>query len=31
MITHRFTLDDDLVQATGNLPGGIKSVIEFQR
>jgi threonine dehydrogenase-like Zn-dependent dehydrogenase len=30
MITHRFTLGDDLVAATGNLPGGIKSVIEFQ-
>ncbi len=30
MITHRFTLDDDLDQATGNLPGGIKSVIEFR-
>ncbi|MBA3378790.1 MAG: glucose 1-dehydrogenase [Chloroflexia bacterium] len=29
MITHRFTLDDDLVTATGKLPGGIKSVIEF--
>jgi len=29
MITHRFTLDDDLLAATGNLPGGIKSVIEF--
>jgi threonine dehydrogenase-like Zn-dependent dehydrogenase len=29
MITHRFTLDDDLVAATGNHPGGIKSVIEF--
>jgi threonine dehydrogenase-like Zn-dependent dehydrogenase len=30
MITHRFTLDDDLAQATGHLPGGIKSVIEFR-
>jgi threonine dehydrogenase-like Zn-dependent dehydrogenase len=29
MITHRFTIDDDLVAATGKLPGGIKSVIEF--
>lgn len=29
MITHRFTLGDDLVAATGKLPGGIKSVIEF--
>ena len=29
MITHRFTLDDDLAAATGKLPGGIKSVIEF--
>ncbi|MBA2469799.1 MAG: glucose 1-dehydrogenase [Chloroflexia bacterium] len=29
MITHRFTLDDDLASATGKLPGGIKSVIEF--
>lgn len=29
MITHRFTLNDDLRVATGNLPGGIKSVIEF--
>ncbi len=31
MITNRFTLDDDLVEATSNIPGGIKSVIEFQR
>jgi threonine dehydrogenase-like Zn-dependent dehydrogenase len=30
MITHRFLPTDDLVQATGKLPGGIKSVIEFQ-
>jgi hypothetical protein len=30
MITHRFSLDDDLAQATGHLPGGIKSVIEFR-
>lgn len=29
MITHRFTLDDDLAVVTGKLPGGIKSVIEF--
>jgi threonine dehydrogenase-like Zn-dependent dehydrogenase len=29
MITHRFTPHDDIVMATGNLPGGIKSVIEF--
>lgn len=29
MITHRFTLDDDLGIATSNIPGGIKSVIEF--
>ncbi len=29
MITHRFTLGDDLSAATGKLPGGIKSVIEF--
>ncbi len=29
MITHRFTLDDDLATVTGKLPGGIKSVIEF--
>jgi threonine dehydrogenase-like Zn-dependent dehydrogenase len=29
MITHRFTPDDDLVTATSNIPGGIKSVIEF--
>jgi threonine dehydrogenase-like Zn-dependent dehydrogenase len=29
MITHRFTLDDDLIAATGKLEGGIKSVIEF--
>ena len=31
MITHRFTPDDDLVAATSNIPGGIKSVIEFSR
>jgi threonine dehydrogenase-like Zn-dependent dehydrogenase len=31
MITHRFTPDDDLETATSNLPGGIKSVIEFTR
>jgi hypothetical protein len=31
MITHRFTPDDDLVAATANIPGGIKSVIEFNR
>jgi threonine dehydrogenase-like Zn-dependent dehydrogenase len=31
MITNCFTLDDDLVEATNNIPGGIKSVIEFQR
>jgi threonine dehydrogenase-like Zn-dependent dehydrogenase len=29
MITHRFRPEDDLVHATGNLEGGIKSVIEF--
>lgn len=29
MITHRFTPDDDLVAATSNIPGGIKTVIEF--
>lgn len=29
MITHRFTLEDDLAVATGKPPGGIKSVIEF--
>lgn len=29
MITHRFTPDDDLTVATSNIPGGIKSVIEF--
>ena len=29
MITHRFSLDDDLDYATGKLDGGIKSVIEF--
>ncbi|HYI24378.1 MAG TPA: glucose 1-dehydrogenase [Thermomicrobiales bacterium] len=31
MITHRFTLDDDPNLATGNIPGCIKCVIEFQR
>ena len=31
MITHRFTPADDLVVATSNIPGGIKSVIEFNR
>jgi len=29
MITHRFGPDDDRFAATGDLPGGIKSVIEF--
>ena len=30
MITHRFSPNDDLFAATGDLPGGIKSVIEFE-
>ncbi len=29
MITHRFTLHDDLIAATAKLDGGVKSVIEF--
>jgi threonine dehydrogenase-like Zn-dependent dehydrogenase len=29
MITHRFSPDDDLLAATGDLPDQIKCVIEF--